>query len=169
MLGADTPGARWNRRERPTAPEPTNALIDLGPAKEVLPGSRAVATVFGCEFLLIRTRSRIFAVRNRCPHLGAPLSDGRITSRTIACAVHGYKYDLESGRCSDAPSRRSLGSGHLAVIPLQVIDGHVFLDRDAISDSIVDGRERTTVPPPPSGFCPFPANDPHPGSAGGAA
>jgi UDP-MurNAc hydroxylase len=39
-------------------------------------------------------------VQRRCPHLGADLSRfGQIDGEVLTCALHGWRYDLPSGRC----------------------------------------------------------------------
>ena len=65
--------------------------------------------------LLDRETGRLHAVRNRCPHHGAPLCLGtprtrlegrpggyRLSgSRVLHCPWHGWQFDLETGRSPD--------------------------------------------------------------------
>ena len=39
----------------------------------------------------------IYALEDRCPHQGVPLSDGELRGRTIECRAHGWCFDLASG------------------------------------------------------------------------
>ena len=57
------------------------------------------------DVLVIRTRRRVFAVENRCPHLGVSLEGGNVRGRTITCTTHGRRFDLASGRCATSPGR----------------------------------------------------------------
>lgn len=48
-------------------------------------------------------------VQRRCPHMQGDLSRfGRTDGTTLTCAMHGWKFDLASGRClvSDSPTHR---------------------------------------------------------------
>jgi len=64
---------------------------------------------------------RVFALVNRCPHHGAPLSEGYIRGCTVSCPLHGWVIDLESGK-AHAPDE-----GAAASVAVQLIDGRVFL------------------------------------------
>jgi UDP-MurNAc hydroxylase len=48
-------------------------------------------------------------VQRRCPHLQADLSRfGKTDGTTLTCTMHGWQFDLATGRClaSDAPAHR---------------------------------------------------------------
>lgn len=60
-------------------------VFDLGPAQEVLVNGRAVVTV-GAEdtsVLIVATRRGVFAMQNRCPHLGLPLNRAAMRGRHV--------------------------------------------------------------------------------------
>lgn len=41
-----------------------------------------------------------WTIQRRCPHAGADLSQtGSISGNTLTCRVHGWQFDLETGRC----------------------------------------------------------------------
>lgn len=40
---------------------------------------------------------RFLAVDNRCPHQGGPLADGILGGHTVACPLHNWRVDLETG------------------------------------------------------------------------
>jgi nitrite reductase (NADH) small subunit len=44
----------------------------------------------------------IFALVDRCPHRGGPLSEGIVQGRGIACPLHGWVIELDSGQ-AEAP------------------------------------------------------------------
>jgi len=65
---------------------------------------------------------------DRCPHLGAALSAGRIVNDRIVCPFHGFEFDI-AGRCTHIPS---LGRGGkipagLAVEQFPVREAHGFI------------------------------------------
>jgi nitrite reductase (NADH) small subunit len=39
----------------------------------------------------------IFALRDRCPHRGGPLSQGIVHGQAVSCPLHNWKIDLQSG------------------------------------------------------------------------
>ena len=59
----------------------------------------------GDNVAVFRTANdRIFALRDRCPHKGGPLSQGIVYGESVACPLHGWNIDLDSG-CAHAPDR----------------------------------------------------------------
>ena len=55
--------------------------------------------LFGQEFAFFRDGGKAYALRDRCPHRGIPLSMGRkVFPGTISCRYHGWTYDLNTGR-----------------------------------------------------------------------
>ncbi len=50
------------------------------------------------EILLVNARGRLYAVNNRCPHMGADLSKGELDGEIIICPSHRSKFDLRDGR-----------------------------------------------------------------------
>jgi nitrite reductase/ring-hydroxylating ferredoxin subunit/catechol 2,3-dioxygenase-like lactoylglutathione lyase family enzyme len=62
---------------------------------------------------------QVFAVEDRCPHLGGPLSKGALSGRLLTCPWHGWRVDVTTGRVD--------GQDGLAarVCPLRIRDGDV--------------------------------------------
>jgi len=58
---------------------------------------------FGQRLAVWRDGSRQPRVfEDRCPHRGAPLSQGRVRGAELACAYHGWRFDA-AGDCIDMP------------------------------------------------------------------
>ena len=53
--------------------------------------------VGGRKILLIRQDDRYFAIDSTCPHAGASLRKGRLSSGCIRCPKHGIHFDLATG------------------------------------------------------------------------
>src|SRR5690349_12061687 len=47
--------------------------------------------------LIVYDRGRIFALDNRCPHMGFPLERGTVEDGILTCHWHHARFDLESG------------------------------------------------------------------------
>ena len=58
----------------------------------------------GLPIVLIRRGSAVSAMENRCPHAGAPLSEGFVEGDQLTCAWHGWSFDIATGQSLDDPS-----------------------------------------------------------------
>ena len=66
-------------------------------------GSRRVARDKGMDVAVFRnSEDKVFALLDRCPHKGGPLSQGIVFGETVACPLHNMAIDLASG-CARAP------------------------------------------------------------------
>ncbi|MEK7216717.1 MAG: Rieske 2Fe-2S domain-containing protein [Chloroflexota bacterium] len=71
----------------------------LGRVADVPPGEGRTFRAGDEEVAVFHTRSgQVFATQARCPHLGGPLADGMLGGSTLVCPLHGFKFDLASGR-----------------------------------------------------------------------
>jgi nitrite reductase (NADH) small subunit len=64
----------------------------------------------------------VYALIDRCPHKGGPLSQGIVHGRYIACPLHNWSISLETGQAR-APDK---GCAH--TLDVEVVDGRVRLD-----------------------------------------
>lgn len=55
----------------------------------------------GTSIVIISSEGGIFAVENKCPHIGLPLGKGKIESGQIACPFHGSRFDIRTGENTD--------------------------------------------------------------------
>ncbi len=65
----------------------------------------------------------VYALRDRCPHKGGPLSQGIVHGHRVTCPLHGWNVELESG---DAVAPDVGCAGRLSV---KVEDGRVYLSK----------------------------------------
>jgi nitrite reductase (NADH) small subunit len=60
-------------------------------------GSRVVKSAKG-DFAVFRTtEDEIFALHDKCPHKGGPLSQGLVAGKVVTCPLHSWKVRLENG------------------------------------------------------------------------
>ncbi|GAB4223835.1 MAG: Rieske (2Fe-2S) protein [Acidobacteriota bacterium] len=72
-------------------------------------GDRVGIRLGGHEIVLFRVDGRIHAFEDRCPHLGARLSEvGHVRAGTVICVLHCAKFDLETGRVLAIPAEEDL-------------------------------------------------------------
>lgn len=61
-------------------------------------GARVVSTVAGDIAVFRNQQDRVFALHDRCPHRGGPLSQGLVTADSVTCPLHGWQIGLEDGQ-----------------------------------------------------------------------
>ena len=99
---------------------PVGTIDDIPPegARCVKVGTMTVA--------VFRTRDdRIFALEDRCPHRGGPLSQGIVHDGCVTCPLHNWVISLESGAALGAdegetvrfPVRLEGRAIHLSLLP----------------------------------------------------
>ena len=66
-------------------------------------GSRRVSRDKGIDVAVFRNDANgVFALLDRCPHKGGPLSQGIVFGESVACPLHNWTIDLNGG-CAKAP------------------------------------------------------------------
>ncbi len=85
-------------------------------------GSRVLTHPDGDIALFRPHENQVFALRDRCPHKGGPLSQGLLVGESVVCPLHSWHIDLRSGIA--LPPDQGC-AGH---IPCKVEDGRVWLD-----------------------------------------
>jgi nitrite reductase/ring-hydroxylating ferredoxin subunit/uncharacterized membrane protein len=58
----------------------------------------------GTGVLVARRGGRIFAMIERCSHLGGPLAEGQLEGESVRCPWHGSRFALEDGAVLEGPS-----------------------------------------------------------------
>ncbi len=72
--------------------------------KELQEGTMKLVSVEGCPILLVKQSGQIFAIDNRCPHMGCAFSGGSLDGFVIVCPCHDWRFDLKTGEYEDEPS-----------------------------------------------------------------
>jgi nitrite reductase/ring-hydroxylating ferredoxin subunit/uncharacterized membrane protein len=80
------------------------------------------ATANGTEIVLLKRGNEIFALGEKCSHLGGPLSEGQIDGNTVQCPWHGSRFCLKDGSVIDGPA-----TNPQPVLETKVQDGGVFV------------------------------------------
>lgn len=62
-----------------------------------LRGSRVIRTAQGDVALFRASETDVFALDDRCPHAGGPLSQGIVHGRAVTCPLHSWVISLETG------------------------------------------------------------------------
>jgi nitrite reductase/ring-hydroxylating ferredoxin subunit len=103
---------------------PLGDRVDSGPVGELFVKGRIVVRFGDTEVLVVRTRRKLYAIENRCPHLGRQLADAPVTGQTLTCPDHGRRYDLASGRSAGHAFSRA---ARLRAFDVAIAHGRVWL------------------------------------------
>jgi nitrite reductase (NADH) small subunit len=79
------------------------------------------------EIAVFRTATdEVFAIDNRCPHRGGPLSEGIVHGAFVTCPLHNWVISLQTGKAQGADK------GCVRTIPVSVDhEGRLALDLPA--------------------------------------
>ena len=67
-------------------------------------GIMKLVSVEGLPILLIKQHGQIFAIDNRCPHMGCGFAGGNLDGAIIVCPCHDWRFDLRTGEYEVEPS-----------------------------------------------------------------
>lgn len=99
-----------------------NNWLEIGKIDEIPQlGARVVRTADGDIAVFRNAEDEIFALRDECPHKNGPLSQGIVSGRRVACPLHDWKINLDSGTAV-APDE-----GCAASYPVKVENGVIML------------------------------------------
>ena len=105
----------------------------VGTVAEIAPGQRKIVEVNGLSIGVFNVGGTFHALRNRCPHQGAPLCRGSIKGTALPsapgeyawacegeilrCPWQGWEFDLLTGRSVFNPHRVRVKSYEVSVEP----------------------------------------------------
>ncbi len=85
-------------------------------------GARRVQRTRGVDVAVFRTTDdEVFALLDRCPHKGGPLSQGIVFGQSVACPLHNWTIGLANG-CAREPDE-----GCTPAFQVRLAGGDVFL------------------------------------------
>lgn len=103
------------------------AWVEIGALTDIpVRGTRIVKTAGGCIAVFRTAENEAYALEDRCPHKGGPLSQGIVHGTSVTCPLHNWVISLKTGKAQGADS------GAVKTIPLRVENGRLLLDFAAI-------------------------------------
>jgi nitrite reductase/ring-hydroxylating ferredoxin subunit len=103
---------------------------------EVRAAGHITVRVAGRSLALFFHDGKVYAVDNRCPHMGFPLHRGTIQNGILTCHWHHARFDLESGGTFDQFADEA------CVFPVEIHDGEVWVDLAPQENQLAHQRQR---------------------------
>ena len=120
---------------------------------ELPPGERRIVDVEGRSIGVFNVAGELYALRNVCPHQGAPLCRGLVTGtmadskpgefdwqregEILRCPWHGWEFELKSGRSVFNPHRTRVRSYQVTVEPSEHEDPRIETYALSVEDGVV--------------------------------
>lgn len=103
-------------------------FVDIGALEDVPPqGARVVKTAHGCIAIFRTARDQVFALEDRCPHKGGPLSEGIVHGTSVTCPLHNWVFDMNTGQAQGADE------GAVRSFPIRVEAGRILISAELMA------------------------------------
>ena len=111
-----------------------SAWIEIGRLEDIPRlGARVVRRPERNVAIFRTATDQVFALEDRCPHKGGPLSQGIVHGCRVTCPLHNMVIELESG-VAVAPDE-----GVAAKVPVKIESGRIFLQLESENVSAIAG------------------------------
>ena len=103
----------------------TDEWIEIGGVEDIpRRGARCVMTPAGRIAVFRTAEDQVFALEDRCPHKGGPLSQGIVHGAQVTCPLHNFVISLETGEA------RAPDEGRVRTIPLMLEGGRILMPQE---------------------------------------
>ena len=92
-------------------------------------GARVIRSAAGCVAVFRTADDKVFAMNDRCPHKGGPLSEGIVHGERVTCPLHNWVFDLNSGEAQGADT------GAVETYDTRVENGRVLIETTRLMGS----------------------------------
>lgn len=113
----------------------------IGTTAEIGPGQRKLVEINGTSIGVFNVNGVYYALRNRCPHQGAPLCQGSLKGTALPsqpgeylwaregeilrCPWHGWEFDVTTGRSVCSPQKVRVRTYEVTIDTLEPEDAVV--------------------------------------------
>lgn len=116
--------------------EPKNRFVRVAALRDVQAEGCLSVQVEGHNLALFIYGDQVYAVDNRCPHMGFPLHRGTVRDGILTCHWHHARFDLASGGTFDQ------WADDVRAFPVEIRDGEVWVDLAERIDPLTHQRQR---------------------------
>ena len=89
---------------------------------ELVESKPTKVSVAGTDIFLLKTPTTLYALANRCAHMGGPLAEGKLEGDSIICPWHGSRFCLKDGHVEDGPA-----TNNQPVLDVKIEGGNVLV------------------------------------------
>ena len=101
----------------------SSSWTDIGLLSDIpVRGARVVKTAAGCIAVFRSAENEVYAIEDRCPHKGGPLSQGIVHGTSVTCPLHNWVFSLNTGEAQGADV------GSVRTFALRVENDRILLD-----------------------------------------
>lgn len=102
----------------------------IAKVSEVPQGEKKLVNLSDRSVVLINLQGALYAIDNRCPHMGGSLYAGKLDGERITCPRHGATFDVKTGKALQGPK--------IAFIQMNVKDATVYPVKVEGDDILID-------------------------------
>lgn len=96
--------------------------VKIGRSEDIPEGVPRQFDVAGRKVAVYRLGGALHAMDGVCPHRGGPVGEGTVENGIAACPWHGWRFEVKTGQCVNAPGTRQ------AVFPVREEGGDVVVE-----------------------------------------
>jgi glycine betaine catabolism B len=79
---------------------------EVAKTSEIPEGAVKAVKVSGTEVMVANIEGKMYAIGNKCTHVGGPLAKGKLAGSVIECPWHGSKFDVKTGAVVAGPAQQ---------------------------------------------------------------
>ncbi|MFB2768353.1 Rieske (2Fe-2S) protein [Pelatocladus sp. BLCC-F211] len=114
----------------------TEHYVCVAQVADVKAAAYAIVYVEGQAIALFDHNDKIYAIDNRCPHMGFPLHRGTVKDCILTCHWHHARFDLASGGTFDA------WADDVRAFPVEIRGDQIWIDLAPHADPQAHQRQR---------------------------
>lgn len=73
-------------------------FVRAASAAEIPEGTGRAVSLEGVEVAVFNVGGAFYAIENTCPHRGASLGEGALKGEEVICPLHGWQFNVKTGR-----------------------------------------------------------------------
>lgn len=105
-------------------------LFDVCTYEELVKDFKKKVSVEGQTILLMLMNEKVYAVQDKCTHLGVSLSKGTQTDHQLQCKAHGATFNIQSGEVLEKAHIGfiKMPTKKLKTFKTEVKEGRIYID-----------------------------------------
>ncbi len=111
------------------------SFVEVANVSEVPLGKMKRVEAAGEEILLANVDGTLYAVRDRCGHMNARLSMGRLSGNMVMCPLHNARFDVTTGKQLSDPN-------YMRIEDIQKAVSSIMEDPEKVAPQVKNVPER---------------------------